>query len=239
MALTAATSISKTQVDKAGRYIRKVIKRDLPGEATDLMEAIVVILDYRGTYQSPLKKVTVGVRQFVQRESSEIIVGQRLKRLPQILDKLSRFESMRLTQMEDIGGCRAILPGGAPEVHGVLRRIRKNWDVVDIQDYVSNPKDTGYRAVHGVVLRDERMIEVQLRTPGQHEWAEAVERTAARTGFRLKDGRGPADLVEYFRRAAYAIALDERGETPGEGFDREFQNLRERVRPYFVQEGLG
>lgn len=95
--------------------------------------------------------------------------------------------------MEDIAGCRAILPGGAAEVAGVLRRIRRNWDVIRVDDYVARPKNTGYRALHIVVRRDDHLVEIQLRTPAQHEWAEAIERWAARTGFPLKDGDGPPD----------------------------------------------
>lgn len=198
---------------------------------TDLWDYAGDVIDYRASFQNPLNKVTVGVRQFVGRESERVVVAQRLKRMPAVLNKLARFDSMRLTQMEDIGGCRAIL-SDRQEVSGVLRRIRRNWDVVFQRDYVSDPKSTGYRAMHVVVARDERAIEIQLRTPGQHEWAEAVERTAARTGFDLKDGEGPAELLTYFELAAWAIAMEERGETVDEGFDRVFRNLQERVRPH-------
>lgn len=78
----------------------------------ELTAAVGIVADYRSGFQDPLKKVTVGLRQFVERESNEVTVGQRLKRNPQILNKLGRFGSMRLTQMEDIAGCRAISPVG-------------------------------------------------------------------------------------------------------------------------------
>jgi hypothetical protein len=39
-----------------------------------------------------------------------VSVTQRLKKFSTILDKLSRYPTMRLTAMEDIGGVRAILP---------------------------------------------------------------------------------------------------------------------------------
>lgn len=109
-----------------------------------LQEAFLVVNDYRESFQGPLKKVTVGVRQFVERESDRVIVGQRLKKMPAILNKLDRLTT-RLTQMEDIGGCRAILPGGAVEVQAVGARICRNWDVVMENDYACKPKSTGYR----------------------------------------------------------------------------------------------
>lgn len=223
--------LSKTQVDRAGETIRNFEV----ATARELEEAIRVVSAYRAGFADPLKKVTVGLRQFVERESSEIIVGQRLKRLPAMGRKLGQQLTMRVSQMEDVGGCRAILPGGRKEISGVLRRIRRNWDVVNLDDYVERPKSTGYRAVHVVVLRDEHRIEIQLRTPGQHEWAEAVERLAARTGFGLKYGQGPPDLLTYFELAAWAIDHQER-ELPGvdEDFMRVFDNLRERVSHYWT-----
>lgn len=194
-----------------------------------LSEAIDIIADYRIHFQDPLKKVTVGLRQFVAREAAEVTVGQRLKRTPQILNKLGRFSSMRLTQMDDIAGCRAILPGGAPEITGVLRRIRRNWDIVKIDDYVARPKDTGYRAIHIVVRRDSLPVEIQLRTPRQHEWAEAVERWAGRSGFALKDGEGPGELLSYLELVGWAISADERGNAPDADFLRMLSRFKTRI----------
>jgi putative GTP pyrophosphokinase len=226
--------ISSSRVDAIGRRLRvwwiddrKPLK---PGDGR-------VVYEYRSSFQDPLKKVTVGLRQFVERESNEIIVGQRLKRMPQILNKLQRFPSMRLSQMEDIAGCRAILQGAHAEVTGVLRRVRRNWEVVYERDYVADPKSTGYRGRHVVVRRDGHLIEIQLRTPGQHEWAEAVERAAARTGYHLKDGSGPPELLTYFELAAWAIDMEEDGQIVDIGFQHAFENLRERVRPYLAPLG--
>jgi hypothetical protein len=65
----------------------------------------------------------------------------------------------------------------------------------------------------------------------------AVERTALRTRFDLKDGDGPEELLRYFAMAAHGIALEEGSETPDEGFTEEFIELREQVRRYFMREG--
>jgi ppGpp synthetase/RelA/SpoT-type nucleotidyltranferase len=234
--MPAASPPSKSRADRAGQALRHWWidgSADAMRAKTPLSEHGEVAVDYRATFQEPLKKVTVGVRQFVERESSAIIVGQRLKRMPQILNKLARFPSMRLSQMEDIGGCRAILPGGAAEVQGVLRRIRRNWQIALFRDYVKDPKITGYRAIHVIVLLEERLIEIQLRTPGQHDWAEAVERMGGRTGYNLKEGDGPDDLVEYLKLVARAICEHESGEDDQE-FLRELRNMRDKVQHYWA-----
>jgi putative GTP pyrophosphokinase len=191
----------------------------------ELRRAVLLLVEYRSTVQDPLNKVAVGLRQFVERESQRVVVAQRLKRLPTIVDKLGRYPAMKVTRIQDIGGCRAILRNRA-EVEGVPRRIRRNWDVKRLDEYATTPKETGYRAVLVVVLRDERLIEIQLRTPGQQEWAAQVDRTGGRLGIRLKDGEGPSELVRDFERAAYATALNEEGQAADDAFEHEFLDTR-------------
>ncbi|MCS7007278.1 MAG: RelA/SpoT domain-containing protein [Gaiellaceae bacterium] len=240
---------SRSAIDRAG-----VVLRDwyLEGRAADswsgraphelephILEAAEVVWAYRALFRKPLTKVTVGLRQFVQRESSQIIVSQRLKRLPTIIDKLARFPAMNVTQMQDIGGCRAILPGGRPEIEGVLRRIEKNrWEVRLHRDYISEPKDTGYRAIHVVVVRDECPIEIQLRTPNQHAWAAQTERVGAMLGIALKDGVGPDDLVDFFRLVALSLAYQDEGRAPDmrhrTKFVRTYQAVQRRYPEIFT-----
>ncbi len=135
--------------------------------------------------------------------------------------------------MGDIGGCRAVLRSRS-HVDGVIRRIRKNWDVHGkIRDTRDEPAPSGYRAVHVIVVRDGRRIEIQLRDPREHEWAVAVERTGARLGIGLKEGQGPPDLKEYFRLASLGMYRDSLGEGPNPDFQKEFAAIRELIRPYF------
>jgi len=191
---------------------------------------------FRAEFQTPMKKVTVGLRQFVGYECDPdvpITVGQRLKRSPQMVLKLSRHPSMKLSRMQDIGGCRAILQGH-DEVHRVAARIERNWVIKHQKHYtLAAAAPSGYRALHIVVERDGRLIEIQLRTQRQHEWAEAIERTDKRLGMDLKSGRGPTDLLEYFRLAADGLAIEDAGETASLVFMRDFERARDAARPYF------
>lgn len=148
----------------------------------------------------------------VRTEGAQETISQRLKRVPRIarkLDRMAKSPSGRspLARLEDIGGVRAVLKDG-PELDRVRARIEKNWAKDfkrEARDYIAYPKDIGYRAVHFVVVRDGRAIEVQLRTRGQQEWAEAVEAADARHGLNLKDGVGPSEMVEYFEVAGEVI----------------------------------
>lgn len=226
---------SKSQINRSGSYLRWLLynqedashKYELDGDRIDA--AIAVVSAFRAAHSYPLTKVTVGVRQFVQTEGAVVIVAQRLKRLPQILHKLERMPKTELARMEDVGGCRAVL-GDFDEISRVHRRIRKNrWDLKRERDYIGKPKDTGYRGVHLVVERDGRRIEIQLRTGGQQQWAEAVERTASRLNMPLKDGEGDDRVLEYFRLAGEGIYRTEAGLDTDEAFLAEFEAARTAV----------
>jgi ppGpp synthetase/RelA/SpoT-type nucleotidyltranferase len=134
--------------------------------------------------------------------------------------------------MEDIGGCRIVLPT-EQDVRRVADRILNRWGPdARLTDYITDPKPDGYRGLHIVERRDGRLIEVQLRTQGQHEWAEAVEELEPATGYRLKDGAGPVDLRQYLHTAAERIARAESGTPFTAEEEGEFGRLREQVRHY-------
>lgn len=237
MAEGAAVTLTKGEINRCGDRLRNWVMdpstRAEMRPPMEIIEAWQTVEAFRAGFQYPMTKAAVGLRQFVCRESSEVIVAQRLKRMPQIVHKLVRFPDTKLARMEDVGGCRAVLTGGGDEIYGVLRRIKRNWDVKRIRDYIAEPKVTGYRGVHVVIERDDHRVEIQLRTLGQQAWAEAVEKIAGRHKLPLKDGKGPEDLLEYFRLAGQGIAMEEQGLPADEEFQTQFRTMRESVQHFF------
>ena len=158
--------------------------------------------------------------------------AQRFKRLDRILNKLMRFPHMRLSQMEDIGGCRAVFETledlyAVEALCGVAGHTPESTITSRIQRPTAIEHFTSSK-------RDGRFIEVQLRTHRQHQWAELVEFWAGSTGYGLKDGRGPRDLRTYFKMAALRLALEDQGEPPDAALEKEFATLRKTVRHYFA-----
>lgn len=234
-------SVSNSAADRAADRYRKLRAQTLgrPLEWDELRQALEarrVITGYRDMHRYPLTKVTMGVRSMVHTATRDDTLrpGQRFKRLDRILGKLLRYPHMRLSQMEDIGGCRVVLPT-LLDVQRVQRRIHRQWPHAKAIDYIAEPKEDGYRGVHIIERRDGCLIEVQLRTVGQHNWAEAVEEYGPIVGFNLKDGQGPVELRRYFRLAAERIARAERAEPADERLEAQFVTLREKVRPYFAR----
>src|SRR6266704_1936073 len=66
-------------------------------------------------------------------------------------------KTIRLTQIQDIAGCRIVTP-----------------DIIDRRDTPSH----GYRAVHVIVRHSGKLVEIQVRTALQHLWAELSEKLA-------------------------------------------------------------
>jgi putative GTP pyrophosphokinase len=201
--------VSKNQVDKAGAFLREWWK--MPTEVDDDVRAAVnVVWEYRSGFTYATTKVAANLRYYVSRTGSEFVVAQRWKRLPRILDKMERHPRMRLSQMQDVGGCRAILPD-QDAVNKVIEGFTKNWDIITVDDYVTDPRSTGYRAIHAIVKKDERPVEVQLRTTGQQDWADEIERIDGLIPDNLKDGEGPAEVIKYTKMLADVIAAQEAG----------------------------
>jgi len=207
-------------------------------DADEIDEALVVIRAFREAHAYPLAKVRYGLRSMVRTENVHEAIGQRLKRVPRIIRKLQRTVGSpsgrtQLARLEDIGGVRAVVASGA-ELDALRRRIEGNWSTQfrRTRDYIAHPKAEGYRAVHFVVVRDDRAIEVQLRTRGQQQWADAAESADVRLatkGVRLKDGEGPDEVLEYFSAAGELIYHREYGLDITPELRARFAHAREAV----------
>jgi Region found in RelA / SpoT proteins len=100
-------------------------------------------------------------------------------------------------------------------LHSIVRRAAPHYEIVRVADYRRDGKQvTGYRAVHVILKREGFVVELQIRTRRQHAWAEAVERAANRTGFKLKDREGPVELVGFFRVTCDCLAELDDGRRP-------------------------
>jgi putative GTP pyrophosphokinase len=132
--------------------------------------------------------------------------------------------------MHDIGGCRAVL-ASEEEVRAIAARLEKNWELAhEPYDYISKPKEDGYRAIHLVIRRHGCRIEVQLRTLVQHAWAELIERLdRERPLLGLKMGRADRSFRDYYALGAQMLADSERGESPSQETLERFRELNRRI----------
>ena len=101
----------------------------------------------------------------------QIEATARPKQRRSIVAKLNR-EHTRLSQMQDIVGCRLVVPGPGDQLSLLRALPSSGWQVVDRR---VNPSH-GYRAVHLIYDSSDGKVEVQVRTELQHMWALLSER---------------------------------------------------------------
>ncbi|MGE4449497.1 MAG: RelA/SpoT domain-containing protein [Azospira sp.] len=190
-----------------------MLQKDI--DPKELEEALDVLANWRSAHAFPLNTITMDLRQKAKRVQPAALVVQRLKRTRSILAKLSKESSMRLTQMQDIGGCRAVVQtiDEVYELRDAYKRSKSLHEFVGEDDYIIIPKISGYRSLHLVYKFQSRshpeynkfLFEIQLRTRTQHSWATAVETVGAVIGQALKSSEGERSWLTYFQNAALAL----------------------------------
>jgi ppGpp synthetase/RelA/SpoT-type nucleotidyltranferase len=196
-------------------------------ENTELVEAIQIVDWWRGEHAKPLSRVAANLRYYVA-EQGDPIVTQRLKKFPTVAGKLLREPRMKLSRMADIGGVRAVLPN-QDAVYRVATRLRRNWTITKTRDYIAEPKDDGYRALHLINRNRGRLIEVQLRTTYQDAWANTVEANARVVAPGLKFGGGPEVVRDYFVAMAEMLARLDQGRQVERELLQRIDRLKEGV----------
>lgn len=212
--------LSNSQIKRAGELLRRHRSGELKPDLRKLAGAHQVLDTFRARWTAPprpLNTVAVGLRSMVRTLDLEAEVSQRLKRIDRIVQKLVRTKT-RLTELQDIAGCRAVVEG-REEQDRLVQRAVQVWHEdlaakprLNPRDYVTAPRETGYRAVHLIVVKHGLPVEVQIRTGLQHSWAMIVEGLEERTGEQLKDNEGSPTLLATLRELADTFALVDEGD---------------------------
>lgn len=164
-----------------------------------LAEADLKALD---TYRLGFARAYESVFQAVRRVSGVEVSGRPAKSTTAIVDKLRR-ESIRLSQIQDIAGCRVVVPSLAAQ-DAFRDSLKIRFPVATISDRRLTPSN-GYRAVHVIVSDDRRLVEVQVRTSLQHAWAELSEKLADEFGIEIKYGGGSRLYKDALQRLSECI----------------------------------
>ncbi len=173
-----ATELTKTQVDRLGDRLRK----------GNITEADLRLLDqYRRSFTEAYEVVVDAIRNELGLEPT----GRPAKSTTSISDKLRR-ESIRLTQIQDIAGCRLIVTDIANQ-ESVIQSLTSLFEHTAISDRREKPSH-GYRAVHVIVNSQGKLIEIQVRTELQHLWAEVSEKGSDIIDPAIKYGGGDEDF---------------------------------------------
>jgi len=217
---------AKGAIDRAGEVLTRWWTGDATLEQDVLLNSIDVVQNWRTSHAFPLNTFQVNLRNRARRVESDALVAQRLKRFSSMMNKLAREPQMKLSQMQDLGGCRAIMSGieAVDRLFALYRghsaeTLFESEGFLKCYDYIREPKRDGYRGVH-VVGRyfarrevsqpwDGYRIEVQLRSRLQHAFATTVETVTTFTREPLKFGGGPDEWKRFFSLMGSALAIRE------------------------------
>jgi ppGpp synthetase/RelA/SpoT-type nucleotidyltranferase len=188
-----ATALTKTQVDRLGERLK----------AGDISESDLQLLDaYRRTFAEAYERVIGVLRDRLQLAPT----GRPAKSTTSIIDKLQR-EHIRLTQMQDIAGCRVVVDD-IREQDRVTASLVAVFEECEVADRRVRPSH-GYRAVHVIVKLRAKLVEVQIRTALQHLWAEMSEKVSDMEGLSVKYGGGSDATRSILEAASAAVARKE------------------------------
>jgi putative GTP pyrophosphokinase len=142
----AVPQFSRNQVDKAGFVL---VNPNCPFE--EYISALQVINNWRSSHNFPLNNFTTNLRIKVKTIQSDVLVAQRIKRLESIEAKLTRdqTQTMQLSQMQDIGGCRAIVNtiANVRKLVASYHSSRFNHKLLYERDYIKTLNRTAIGAI--------------------------------------------------------------------------------------------
>ncbi|MCY4474730.1 MAG: RelA/SpoT domain-containing protein [Chloroflexi bacterium] len=199
------------EIDAAGRVLANV--QEVGEEDSEWFEAFRLVSDWRAVHAAPLKTFRNRLGRRVGRRGT---VAQRLKRMPTIISKLERLPRLKLSKVQDIGGCRAIVPTTNDAFRHATELLdsRVRHRLVRYRDYIERPRSSGYRSLHLIYSYNSEKsaiwnglnTEIQIRSRLQHQWATAVEVVGFFTENDLKSSSGDAKWLRFFALMSSAIS---------------------------------
>jgi ppGpp synthetase/RelA/SpoT-type nucleotidyltranferase len=209
-------------VKRAGKFIASDLLWTEQA-AQQIREAFQIANNWRDAHALPMRSIRYQLIGFMRGHKIEGVTAARLKRMQAIRKKLRRLP-IGLHKLQDLGGCRAILPT-INDVHALVAAIRERsrHQLWDEDDYIVRPKKDGYRSHHlkfsyrgkgDNAIYDGRRVEVQVRTRMQHSWATGVEAVGLFRGEDLKGNQGDADWLRLFKLISAEFAAAEQCPEP-------------------------
>jgi ppGpp synthetase/RelA/SpoT-type nucleotidyltranferase len=181
--LCVVLPISKSRLKNLTERLRQ--GRETPEDLHDLADVLIY-------YRRVLDGAHVDIERLCAQFPNARPMAPRVKTLKTMLEKLNRQPGLHsLVQVRDLAGLRVVVHGSRAVQDDLVEKIEDMF-----QDASRPPKmidrrlepRAGYRAVHLEVRRGGVLLEVQVRTTLQHQWAEAFEGAADRFGRGLRYG---------------------------------------------------
>jgi ppGpp synthetase/RelA/SpoT-type nucleotidyltranferase len=209
---------SKRKIDCAGETLISETSTEKEKE-----EALEILDNWRAIHSYPMHVFKIRLKDKSKCVDKNSLTAQRLKRVPAIIYKLKRKyngrnPTMKLSQMQDIAGCRAVLSNVS-----LARKLHQEYYIkgdlkhkkVGEKDYITSPKKDGYRSIHviykfysdkGKKIYNGLLVEIQIRSKLQHLWATSIEIVDFFTRQAIKSSEGQEEWMDFFKLVSSAFA---------------------------------
>lgn len=198
----------------------EVLKNRSTSNSQKILEAEDILNYWRFIHGRVLNTYLSTIRTRINNNyRNQGFVAERLKRISSIVAKLERESNMKLSRMQDIAGIRAVLDNikDVKDLKNKLKNSRAKHILKKENDYINNPKQSGYRSIHLIFQyvnpkypeSNELLIEVQIRTRLQHIWATTVETLGTFLNSSLKASEGSIEILDFLKWTSSAFAIEE------------------------------
>ena len=212
--------MTNTQADKLGKRLREGSR-----EKVDFTE----LENFRNSFEAVGQSVYRDIVACLKKNDEVITTKRNTKTRQSIIDKLKREEKLRLSQIQDVEGCRVVVLGTLKKqerVEGML--LEKLQSVCEKVTSKKRNQETGYRATHIIVKKDKKFYEIQLRTFAQDVWANIIEQLSKKDNG-LKYGGGNAETQKYMMELSKDFArIDENENLSGNNLQKEISHALSR-----------
>ena len=170
-----------------------------------------MLQDLRIVHKSALAVIFTALHSAALKIDRDSVCTYRIKRIESIISKLLRFQTMEAQRIADIAGCRCIMTSdeNVIKLYRFLKDEEKKLPFIirNEKNYIDTPKKNGYRSIHLNVQTKEtpkKVVEIQLRSLDQHNWATLVEISDVLFQSKLKElgDKVNPDLYEFHRLLA-------------------------------------
>ncbi len=161
-------------------------------------EMIKIALQEKRSYSETfIEDIKIQLKDLIESNGIRGEITGRIKHLYSIYSKLLR-QNIDIKEVYDYMAFRILVPE-EKDCYAVMGLIHSKWNLIPgrLKDFISNPKENGYKSLHTSVMGPSgQPFEIQIRTYKMH--TEAEEGIAAH--WKYKDGKYVNEDDEYIQK---------------------------------------
>jgi|GEM_PF-721918 len=104
------------------------------------------------------------LNNFLDKENVNGSISTRIKDVEKAIEKMSRKGYTDVKQMTDLVGGK-IVTQNVNDIYKLKDLLTKNYTSFEINDFIQNPQNSGYRSLHLDLNIKNQRVEIQIKTP--------------------------------------------------------------------------